>query len=239
MKPILAFNWKMNPQTETEAAALARASDETGVIVFPPFPLIHVARENLIRAKLGAQDVSVSESGAHTGEVSSKMLESMGVSLVIIGHSERRKQGEEDGLIVQKALQVARHGISPLLCVGETAEERGSGREEEVVTRQLRAVIEALAHEGLANGLMVAYEPVWAIGTGENDTPEDANRVAEMILKIAEGYKLSPRVLYGGSVTSATASRYIGKHSVLGGLLVGGASLKLQEVRNIIVEFLL
>ncbi len=239
MRPILAFNWKMNPQTEEEAARLAAASDETGVIVFPPFPLIHVVRNQLTKAMLGAQDVSAADGGAHTGEVSPEMLKALNVSSVIVGHSERRKLGEDDALVASKALQAARQGISPLLCVGESEAERSDGLEVEVVTRQLKTVFDLLGREGLGSRLMVAYEPIWAIGTGENDAPEDANRVAEIILKVAEGFNLFPRVLYGGSVTSATAGRYIGKHSTLSGFLVGGASLKPEEVRNMITEFLL
>lgn len=250
---IVAGNWKMHGSLVSArelARALAGATHEPGrglpeVIVFPPFPHLEAVRRVLddtqpagtLAVQLGAQDVSVDGQGAHTGEVSADMLTDCGCSHVLVGHSERRANlRESDELVAKKFRQAADHGLVPVLCVGETLPERRAERTGEVVLRQLGAVLELCGAGGLERAVL-AYEPVWAIGTGQTATPEQAQQVHALLrgeiarsnAKIAAGL----RILYGGSVNGANAAALFAQPDIDGGL-VGGASLDAKEFLRII-----
>ncbi len=183
----------------------------------------------------GAQDVSQHESGAYTGEVSAVMLKDLGVRYVIVGHSERRQyHGETDTLVALKAQRALASGVTPIVCVGETLAEREAGQTEEVVKRQLAAVIHANGH--CISEIVVAYEPVWAIGTGKTASPEQAQQVHAVLrgqLKAATPHADRVHILYGGSMNAANASQLLGQPDIDGGL-VGGASLKAPDFLSII-----
>ena len=250
---IVAGNWKMHGSlvmARELAATLAGTTHEPRrglpeVIVFPPFPHLDAARGALedaesagtLAVQLGAQDVSIHGQGAHTGEVSAGMLADCGCSHVLVGHSERRAGlRESDGLVARKFRQAAARGLTPVLCVGETLPEREAERTGEVVLRQLRAVMELCGASGFERAVL-AYEPVWAIGTGHTATPEQAQRVHALLrgeiartdAKIAAGL----RILYGGSVNGANAAPLFAQPDIDGGL-VGGASLDAKEFLRII-----
>ena len=250
---IVAGNWKMHGSLASArelAGALAGARHEPGrglpeVIVFPPFPHLDAVRGLLkdaeeagtLAVQLGAQDVSIHGQGAHTGEVSAGMLADCGCSHVLVGHSERRTGlRESDELVARKFHQAADHGLIPVLCVGETRPEREASRTGEVVLRQLGAVMELCGAGGFERSVL-AYEPVWAIGTGHTATPEQAQQVHALLrgeiarpdAKIAAGL----RILYGGSVNGANAAPLFAQPDIDGGL-VGGASLEAKEFLRII-----
>ena len=250
---IVAGNWKMHGSLASArelAGALAGTTHESGrglpdVIVFPPFPHLDAVRRVLeaadsagtLAVQLGAQDVSVHEQGAHTGEVSAGMLADCGCSHVLVGHSERRAGlRESDELVAKKFRRAADHGLIPVLCIGETLPEREAERTGEVVLRQLGAVME-LCGAGRFERAVLAYEPVWAIGTGHTATPEQAQQVHALLrgeiartdAKIAAGL----RILYGGSVNGANAAPLFAQPDIDGGL-VGGASLDAKEFLRII-----
>ncbi len=243
-RPLVAGNWKMHG-SRAEAGSLIGeliSMDVGGgaadVVVCPPFVyLTEVAqrlRGNAIM--LGAQDVCTEDSGAHTGEVSAAMLADVGCRFVIVGHSERRAlYGEDDALVARKFVAALRHGLVPILCVGESLEERERGAMHQVVTRQLESVL-GLAGVAGFGAAVVAYEPVWAIGTGRTATPEQAQEVHALIRgQIAEKdarIGSSIRVLYGGSVKASNAAELFAKPDVDGGL-IGGASLKADEFGSI------
>lgn len=208
------------------------------VVVCPPFVYLpevgHRLRGNAIM--LGAQDVCAEDSGAHTGEVSAAMLADVGCRYVIVGHSERRAlYREDDALVARKFVAVLRQGLVPILCVGESLEERERGATHEVVTCQLDSVLGLAGVAGFSTAV-VAYEPVWAIGTGRTATPEQAQEVHALIRgRIAEKdatIATSLRVLYGGSVKASIATELFAKPDVDGGL-IGGASLKADEFGRI------
>ena len=236
-RPVLAANWKMN-LGPVEASAfldgfLARYAprDDRTVILFPSALVLASVRERTQPRpdiRLGVQNVSTEEKGAFTGENSSALAASAGASFVLVGHSERRHVfGESDAQVAQKCARVAEHGLVPVLCVGETIEQRERGETGEVVLHQLRAGVSMLSHEAIRD-MIVAYEPVWAIGTGRNATPQDASDVhlvlraalAGLVGEDARGIPL----LYGGSVNVKNASALLAAQEVEG-LLVGGASL--------------
>lgn len=250
---IVAGNWKMHGSRASArelAGALAGAKHEGArglpeVIVFPPFPHLDAVRRVLdeaqsaenIAVQLGAQDLSSHEQGAHTGEVSADMLDDCGCSHVLVGHSERRTAfGESDELVAQKFRQAANHGLIPVLCVGETLPERKAGQTVRAVLRQLGAVMELCGAGGFKRAVL-AYEPVWAIGTGHTATPEQAQEVHALLrgeiarsdAKIAAGL----RILYGGSVNGANAVALFAQPDIDGGL-VGGASLDAKGFLRII-----
>jgi len=233
--PIIAGNWKMNT-TLSEATELVKAMraeldqiDNVEKVICPPF--ISLARVGeLIKGsslKLGAQNVYFEEKGAYTGEISPLMLTDQ-CEFVIIGHSERRQYFNETGEIVNKKIVAAlKVGLKPILCIGERLEENEAGRTEEVVTEQLRSSLAEIAY---LNGLVIAYEPVWAIGTGRAATGEQANETIGLIRRnIAKLYDKETaqnmRILYGGSVTAANTAEFINQPEI-DGALVGGASLK-------------
>lgn len=237
---ILIFNWKMNPATLQEVSVLAQASDHENVVVAPPFPFLESVSAALIKAKLGAQDLFWEKSGAFTGEVSAEELKALSVSYVIIGHSERRhKLGETDAIIAKKMKSAVSTGLIPVLCVGETKVEKDAGIREDVIERQLESglcLIKDAMHGGKSSnwGLLIAYEPVWAIGTGDPETPAGAlktiKHIKSLILKRC-GIKV--RVLYGGSVNSDNLNDFLSLEEI-DGALVGGASLKKEEVEKMV-----
>ena len=188
--------------------------------------------------KIGAQNMHFAESGAYTGEVSGKMLKSINVEYVIIGHSERRQYFNETDETVNKKVKAAfENGLKPIVCVGETLEQREAGKVEEIITNQTKLALEGLTNEQVENTI-IAYEPIWAIGTGKTATKEDANDAVKAIRKkIAEiyGQNVADGVIiqYGGSVKSSNANELFSM-SDIDGALVGGASLKVEEFQKII-----
>jgi len=247
----MAGNWKMN-LNHLEAVhlvqGLAMALDDANftygdveVVVIPPFTDIRsvqtVVEGDNLKIKYGAQDISTHESGAYTGEVSAEMLAKLGVSYVVVGHSERREyHGESDALVGEKARVALAAGMTPIICCGEGLEVRKEGRHVEHVLAQIDGALDGMDAEQAAK-IVIAYEPIWAIGTGEVATPEDAQEVCGAIrARLAELYTPeladSVRVLYGGSVKSTNVADIMAQPDVDGGL-VGGASLKAEEFSKI------
>lgn len=193
------------------------------------------AHSGLSPIDVGAQDVSAHASGAYTGEISAAMLKDLGCRYAIVGHSERRQyHGENDAQVADKARAALAAGITPIVCVGETLAERDAGRTEEVVKRQLAAVIHANGH--CISEVVVAYEPVWAIGTGKTASPEEAQAVHAVLraqLKAATDQSARVKILYGGSMNAANAASLLAQPDIDGGL-IGGASLKAPDFLKII-----
>lgn len=235
-RPVLAGNWKMH-KTVAEATELATAvraglgASVAEVILAPPFTALHAVAARLRGSAiaLGAQTMHFEREGAFTGEVSASMLRDVGCSHVILGHSERRQLfGETDEGVARKALAACQQALVPIVCVGETLAERDNGRTLEVVERQVERALRVLSPEQVAGGL-VAYEPVWAIGTGRNATPQQAQEVHAFIrrrvaLSHGDAVAAALRVLYGGSVKPENAGALLAEADV-DGALVGGASL--------------
>jgi triosephosphate isomerase len=233
----IAGNWKMH-KTVSESVALAKdLKDKLSgcgekLLVAPAFTALAAVSEVLKGSNilLGAQNMGPEEQGAHTGEVSVLMLEDLGVEAVILGHSERRHGYlESDELINKKMLLALKHGLQPILCVGETLEEREGGRLEDLIGIQLRKGLEGVDASALKK-VTIAYEPVWAIGTGRTATPEDADAVHAYIRKVLSGLygEAAAKALciqYGGSVKAENAAALMAKPNI-DGALVGGASLK-------------
>ena len=243
-KPLVAGNWKMYG-TRAENAALVRGlldllqpGARAEVLVCPPFVYLWETGRLLKDSEvaLGAQSVCAESLGAFTGEVSGAMLRDVGCRYVLVGHSERRQLfGESDSLVARKFMAAQAQGLVPVLCVGETLEEREGGRTNEVVARQLEAVLSVSGVGSLASAV-IAYEPVWAIGTGRTASPEQAQEVHAMIRgKVAAldaTIASSVRILYGGSVKASNARELFAMADIDGGL-VGGASLKAEEFAQI------
>ncbi|MFC9086482.1 triose-phosphate isomerase [Nocardiopsis dassonvillei] len=248
--PLIAGNWKMN-NNHLEAIALVQKLafalndkdyDKAEVVVLPPFTDLRSVQTLVDGDKLkivyGAQDISAHEKGAYTGEISGSMLAKLDCSYVLVGHSERREYHREDDALVNTKVKAAfANGIVPILCVGEGLEVRKAGQQVEHVLAQLDGALKEVPAEQ-AERIVVAYEPVWAIGTGEVATPEDAQEVCSAVrARLAELY--SPevagavRVLYGGSVKGDNAPGIMAKDDV-DGALVGGACLKADEFVKII-----
>ena len=242
-KKLIAGNWKMNGSLAANAALIGELLAGIGqpaCDVAVCVPAVYLAQVQLLLAgqggiALGAQDVSQHESGAYTGDVSAAMLKELGVRYVIVGHSERRQyQGETDAQVAVKAQRALAAGLTPIVCVGETLREREQGETESVVSRQLSAVIQ-LNGERLAD-LVVAYEPVWAIGTGRTATPEQAQTVhaaLRALLAAADLQAAGVRILYGGSMNAGNAAELLAQPDIDGGL-IGGASLKARDFLKII-----
>jgi triosephosphate isomerase len=190
---------------------------------------------SLSAVEVGAQDVSAQAFGAYTGEVSAAMLKELGCRYALVGHSERRQyHGETDALVADKAKAALAVGITPIVCIGETLAEREAGRTEEVVKRQLAAVIHTNGH--CISEVVVAYEPVWAIGTGKTASPEEAQAVHAVLraqLKAATDQSARVKILYGGSMNAANAATLLAQPDIDGGL-IGGASLKAPDFLTII-----
>jgi triosephosphate isomerase (TIM) len=234
---LVAGNWKMHGSRELTQSLVGMLAAEFAtdppceIAVCPPFTWLAEAARLVAdtRIALGAQDVSAHDEGAYTGEVSGAMLAEIGCRYVIVGHSERRSlHAESDELVAAKFQAAQRHGLVPILCVGESLEEREAEATEAVVGRQLGAVVAAAGIEAFT-GAVIAYEPIWAIGTGRTATPEQAQAVHAFIrgLLRAENVSIADfvKVLYGGSVKAANAAELFAMPDVDGGL-VGGASLE-------------
>ena len=241
-KKLIAGNWKMNGGIEANDAlvrAILAGLDSPACAVAVCVPAPYLAQLQMLRAatalELGAQDVSVHDKGAYTGEVSAAMLKEFGVRYVLAGHSERRQyHGETDAVVADKARAALAQGITPVVCVGETLAEREACRTEEVVKRQLAAVIHANGH--CISEIVVAYEPVWAIGTGKTASPEMAQAVHAVIrgqLKAATQHSDRVQILYGGSMNAANAAELLAQPDIDGGL-IGGASLKAADFLTIV-----
>lgn len=230
--PLVAGNWKMNGRQDLlaeMAEAFAGYNGVAQVVVCPPYPYLAAARATLPEViGVGAQNLSDQEDGAFTGEVSAPMLAEVGCGYVIIGHSERRAlYGETDAVIADKFSRAQAAGLTPILCVGETLEEREAGDTEAVVCGQLQAVVDAVGIAAFARAV-VAYEPVWAIGTGRTASPEQAQEVhAALRASLAQNdadIAQSLCLLYGGSVKADNAALLFAQSDIDGGL-IGGASL--------------
>ena len=233
-RQLVAGNWKMHGSREMASALVAEVAASlpggADVAVLPPFPYVAALVERHAGSKLafGAQDLSEHAQGAFTGEVSGGMLKDIGCTYVLTGHSERRQyHAESDALVAKKFVAAQAAGLLPILCVGETLAERDGDSTEAVIARQLDAVV-ALAGIGAFARAVVAYEPVWAIGTGRTASPEQAQAVHAFIrdkLALLDGTIAgSLRILYGGSMKPSNAAELLGQRDVDGGL-IGGASL--------------
>ena len=235
-RKLVVGNWKMHGSRAANAELLAQLLGARpfgcDVAVCPPF--VYLADTAIALAasdvRWGAQDVSAHAQGAYTGEVSVAMLQELGCRYVLVGHSERRAyHAESDALVAAKAQAALGRGVTPIVCVGETLAEREAGQTAEVVKRQLSAVIHQLAH--CAAEMVVAYEPVWAIGTGRTATPAQAQEVHALLraqLQAATGRGDAMRILYGGSVKADNAAELFAQPDIDGGL-IGGASLKAAD----------
>ncbi len=246
-RPFIAGNWKMN-KTVAEALALARevrnavsqVRERVEVAIAPPFTALHPVAKVLedSNVALAAQNCHASESGAFTGEVSAPMLKELGVTWVILGHSERRQFfGETDAGVNRKVAAVLKAGLKPIVCVGETLEEREAGKTLTVVETQLKGALQGFsAAEGA--GFVVAYEPVWAIGTGKTATSRQAQEVHAHLRALLAGVwnqetAAQVRIQYGGSVKADNAAELLGQADI-DGALVGGASLKANDFAAIV-----
>ena len=251
-KPIMAGNWKMNVD-HIEATGLVEKlhytlvdkewdPKKTDAVLCVPFTDLRTVKTLIdgdrLNFGLGAQNVSQHDNGAYTGEISTAMLSKLGVQYVIVGHSERREYyGETDEIINAKALKVLGAGMTPIICVGEGLDIRKAGDHVEYTLNQVRGTLANLSAEQVA-GLVIAYEPVWAIGTGEVATPEDAQEVCGAIRKEVaalydEATAESVRIQYGGSVKSGNVAQIMGQPDI-DGALVGGASLQPDEFAAIV-----
>ena len=245
-KLFIAGNWKMNLSTESASALAGAMVEKIGSVetvdlaLFPPFPYLSNVREALADSKiaLGAQDVFYEDRGAYTGEVSTEMLKDVGCTYAICGHSERRHViGETDELINRKVLKCISDGIMPILCVGELLTQRQADETIEVVSRQIHLGLEGVSSADMT-GVTIAYEPVWAIGTGVTATPDQAQDVHAMIRTLlGEIYDASTansiRIQYGGSVKPDNAAELMNCPDI-DGALVGGASLKADDFAKIV-----
>ncbi|MHB0774676.1 triose-phosphate isomerase [Halomonas sp. WWR20] len=237
--PLIAGNWKMNGSAELveafgRAFADAALPASLDIAIFPPFPYFEVARRAFSETslRLGAQTLNPLHSGAHTGEVSGRMLKEFGVEYALVGHSERRslyREADED--VYDRLLAALSADIRPILCVGETLEERDAGRTNDVVLRQVGHAMARLEPEQRAR-VIIAYEPVWAIGSGRTATPDQAQEVMAAIRDYQASFDrdlaAGLRLLYGGSMNASNAAELLSQPDIDGGL-VGGASLKVDD----------
>ena len=244
-KKVIAGNWKMNMLPNEaikcidELGPLVKNTENEVVLCVPYTDLFYclLTAQNT-NIKIGAQNMHWEENGAYTGEISGEMLKAIGVEYVIIGHSERRQYFAETDETVNKKIKAAfKYELKPIVCVGETLEQREEGKEKEIVTNQIEKALEGLSDEQVANTI-IAYEPIWAIGTGKTATKEDANEMTKAIReKISNiyGQIVADRVIiqYGGSVKSSNAKELFSMSDIDGGL-VGGASLTAEEFAKIV-----
>lgn len=246
MKPLIVANWKMNPQRLVEAKRLfnsikrrVRSSKNVEVVICPPFIYLATSKkQQATEIKLGGQNCFWKQKGAFTGEISPKMLKNLGCEYVIIGHSERRRNfNETDKIINQKIKAATAIKLKPILCIGESLEEKKRGRTQAVLKSQIIKSLDKIGKKEIKN-IIIAYEPVWAIGTGIPCNIETAFSENLLIRKIiSQLYTQSTaknlRILYGGSVDSKNAIGFV-KEARMNGLLIGGASLKAKEFIKII-----
>ena len=244
-RPIIAGNWKMN-KTHAEAEELVKAlvplvaDAEAEVVVCPPFVCLDAVGKVIkgTNIKLGAQNVHFEKSGAFTGEISADMLLAMGVEYVIIGHSERRQYfGETDCTVNKRARAALAAGLKPIICVGESLAERENGITDELVGMQTKLALKEIEAEQLEQ-LVIAYEPIWAIGTGKTATAQEANATIGAIRRaIAQVYgeeaAQKVRIQYGGSMNPKNASELMAQSEIDGGL-IGGASLKAEDFSKVV-----
>ncbi|MCC9136474.1 triose-phosphate isomerase [Pontibacter silvestris] len=251
-KKIVAGNWKMN-KTYEEALSLVSEIDnmvkdevnnDVTVIVTPPFPYLQSVSkltQGNDKMHLAAQDVSEHESGAYTGDISAAMLKSVGAEYVIIGHSERRMYHHEDAQVLYQKMKVAlKHGLKPIFCCGEPLEERDAERHFEYVGQQLKDSVSYLSNEEF-DQIVIAYEPIWAIGTGKTASAEQAQEmhafIREQLSRMFDAKAaFNCTILYGGSCNPGNAKEIFSKEDVDGGL-IGGASLKSRDFTDIIKSF--
>ena len=244
-RPLVAANWKLNGSLEmasslvSEINAECSKSAKVDVVIAPPYPYMATVAEliNCENIHLGAQSAAQHQTGAYTGEVSATMLAEFGCKYVIVGHSERREYyGETDQVVAEKFMQIQAAGLLPILCVGETLAQRESGVVQETIVKQVDAVVQKAGIEAM-NNAVIAYEPIWAIGTGKTASPEQAQEVHAMIRgeiskhssKTADGL----RILYGGSVKADNAAELFSQTDIDGGL-IGGASLVAEQFNAIV-----
>ena len=230
MKNLIVANWKMNPNSQKEAEEIFEGIKKgvkgatSEVVICPPFVFFPLLKG----LPLGAQDVFFEDKGVFTGEISPAMLKDLGVEYVIIGHSERRKYfGETDETVNKKIIKALAAGLKIIFCVGETAEERDAGKKNEVLQKQVQQGLKDVVD---IDNISVAYEPVWAIGTGNNCSVQETKESIDFIRKFV---KADTRILYGGSVKSENSGAYV-KEAGANGLLVGGASLNAEEFAKIV-----
>ncbi len=238
-KRFVAGNWKMNGSLSENERLIAGIKEQlkeptAEVVIFPP--TLYIPQVTALVAgsgiKVGAQNIAAYQSGAYTGEVSGAMLKESGCEYVLVGHSERRELfGESDEVVATKFERALAEGLMPVLCLGESAKEREAGETEAVIRRQLTSVIEQVGIDAFKDAV-IAYEPIWAIGTGKSASPEDANNAHKILRCTIEKYsdKISPliRIVYGGSVNGDSAPTLFNEEEV-DGALIGGASLKAEE----------
>lgn len=242
MKHLIAGNWKMNG-TAASAKALAsgladraKSGAKSDIALCPPAPLLDLVAQAVSDSAIvvGAQDCHANEKGAHTGDLSAVLLKDMGCSFVIVGHSERRTDhGETDAMVKAKAAAALKAGLTPIVCVGETDAQRERGETAAVIARQVR---DSLPENANAANVVIAYEPVWAIGTGKTATTVDIAAVHAQIREVfaaGHGSAAALRILYGGSVKGSNAAEILATAGV-NGALVGGASLDLEDFWRII-----
>ncbi len=256
MKLLIVANWKMNPQTLREAKQLfdlvkkgVKNIKKAEVVICPPYTQFSIFPPKADQPeagnsqfsnniKLGAQDVFREKEGAYTGEISPLMLKDAGCQYVIVGHSERRKYFEETNETINKKLKaVLEEKLNPILCIGETQQQRDKGETDQILKKQIKTALKKVSSSKFSK-ITIAYEPIWAIGTGEPCDVEEAQKIGLLIRKIISGIYNRPvsknlRILYGGSVDSKNAAGYI-KEAGLQGLLIGGASLKAKEFVKIV-----
>jgi len=243
-KKLIAGNWKMNGSLAANEAlikALLAGLGAPACQVALCVPAVYLAQCQALLAgsviELGAQDVSEHEAGAFTGEISAAMLSEFGLRYVLVGHSERRQYHfESDAVVAAKAQRALACGMTPIVCVGETSVEREAGQTEAVVKRQLAAVIHANGH--CISEIVLAYEPIWAIGTGKTASPEQAQQVHALLraqLSAASKQADRVRILYGGSMNAANAAQLLAQPDIDGGL-VGGASLKALDFLSMLAS---
>ena len=239
---LIAGNWKMNGNLASNAAlvsALAAIPLQIKVVIAPPSIYLVSTANQLVDSSiaLAAQNVAAeAQQGAFTGEISAQMLNDVGVTYAIVGHSERRQYyGETDSLVAKKCIRLQEQGIQPIICVGETLAEREAGQAESVVSRQLKAVIDGCGIDLLAQAV-IAYEPVWAIGTGKTATPADAQAIHAFLRQLVAIYDKNIAdnlsILYGGSVKADNAASLFAMPDI-DGALVGGASLVANDFLDI------
>ncbi len=243
-RPMVAGNWKMNGPKNLARELISRhqrasfSLQKLDVVIFPPSILISCVLKDIRGSDIhvGGQNLGIAPSGAFTGEISGSMLKDQDCNFVIVGHSERRQLfGEDDSIVGQKAQLAFDCGLKPVICVGETLDERESGRTMSVVERQIRAVLDTAGMDIFPESL-IAYEPVWAIGTGKTAKPEEAQEIHSFLRDILDneqkGLGSLTRILYGGSVNVDNASKIFNEKDIDGGL-IGGASLDADDFISI------
>lgn len=243
-KPLVAGNWKLNGSLTSITELLTGIKDQASAVtvaelaVCPPFIYLGHVQQQLADTGIsfGAQDCSDQDNGAYTGEVAASMIKEFGSKYVIVGHSERRHiYGESNEMVAVKFEQVKKINLVPILCVGETLQDREDGHTEVVIAKQIDAVLDLLGIDGF-NDAVIAYEPVWAIGTGHTATPEQAQEVHDFIRckidALNKDIAANLRILYGGSMKPENAKQLLQQNDIDGGL-IGGASLKAQDFISI------